>query len=701
MFKRILLPFILALFAGLLPILFDAKTAAAAVPDGFEDKIVTSLDAPTALAFTPDERMLVTSKSGQLRVYKDGALLETPALNLSSEVCSNSERGLLGVAVDPDFASNNYVYVYYTYKKHGVCETNTSRSPVNRVSRFVMSGDTLDPASEEVLVDNIPSPNGNHNAGDVKFGKDGYLYISVGDGGCDYAEKTRCQYENNASRDRHILLGKVLRITRDGEIPSDNPYTGPDSARCNETGRTTPGDNCQETFARGFRNPFRMAFDPDATGTSFRINDVGGQKWEEVDDGKAGADYGWNVREGHCKAGSTTNCDAPPAGMTNPIHDYAHSTGCGSITGGAFVPNSASWPTSYNDAYLFGDYVCGKIFKLTPKDGGGFSRSQFATGLGQGGPIAMAFGPYETGEVLYYTTFAGGGEVRRIAYADGNLAPAADIETTGPNYGPAPLTVSFDGSGSSDPDGDTSLTYEWDFTNDGTVDATGATVTHTYDTAGVYTATLRVRDSLGAVSAPDEIKVYPGDAPPEPTISSPTPEKLFVVEEDINLSGSATDDEDGTDNPPELRWEVIRHHGGDHTHPYFSGTGTDLTFEAPAPEDLASTGPGNHLEIRLTATDSQGLSKTVSQQLDPKRVDVSFTTEPTGFKLIVNGGTFRAPRTFVSWEGYKLNVYAPRQEDKSDRLWVFRSWSDGGASKHTITTLTDPTTYTATFKRRR
>lgn len=387
------------------------------MPDGFEDGFVTSVDAPTALAFTPDERMLVTSKSGQLRMYKDGALLETSALNIGSKICSNSERRLLGVAVDPDFgtAGNDYVYLYYTYKKFGGCPDSGSNTPVNRVSRFVMSGDTLDPKSEEVLVDNILSPHGNHNAGDVKFGKDGYLYVSVGDGGCDYAEKNKCQYENDASRERHTLLGKILRIERDGGIPPDNPYTGSGSDRCNVTGRTSPGNDCRETFAMGLRNPFRMALDPDAAGTSFRINDVGGQRWEEIDDGKAGADYGWNVCEGNhdnpYRKGSPP-CDEAP--YTAPIHEYSHGTGCESITGGAFVPDGV-WPAEYDDAYIFGDFVCGKIFRLTPKSGGGYERTDFVTGLGSRSAVAMTFGPYASSQALYYTTFDGGGEVRRIS----------------------------------------------------------------------------------------------------------------------------------------------------------------------------------------------------------------------------------------------------------------------------------------------
>ena len=128
------------------------------------------------MAFTPDCRMLVSTQPGTLRLRKKGATGTTQALDISGKICSNSERGMLGVAVDPRFSSNRYVYVYYTYKKRGVCPTGQPTrkdNPVNRVSRFTMSGDNASRASEKVLVDNIPSPAGNHNGGDIHFGKDG------------------------------------------------------------------------------------------------------------------------------------------------------------------------------------------------------------------------------------------------------------------------------------------------------------------------------------------------------------------------------------------------------------------------------------------------------------------------------------------------------------------------------------------------
>lgn len=396
-----------------------SPAAAAVLPSGFTEGLVASVPSPTSMAFTPDGRLLVTSQPGTLRVVKAGALLATPALDITAKTCSNSERGLLGVAVDPSFTTNAYVFVYYSFKKNTNCDSGT----VNRVARFVMTGDTL--SSETVLIDNIPSPAGNHNAGYVHFGKDNQLYVSVGDGGCDYAGDSGCAQDNDATRDMNALVGKILRIDRDGGIPAGNPFTGAGTGRCNTVGVTTPGTICQEILAFGLRNPFRMAFDPNAASTRFYINDVGQSTWEEIDLGASGADFGWNVREGHCATGSTTNCGPPPGGMTNPIFDYGRSDGCGTITGGAFVPNGV-WPAAYQGKYVFADYLCGKIFRLDPNGAGGFTRVDFVTALGNNSATDLLFGPYGRTQALYYTTYAGGGQVRRIVNTD--TIPALTVQ---------------------------------------------------------------------------------------------------------------------------------------------------------------------------------------------------------------------------------------------------------------------------------
>jgi len=420
----------LAFCAGWVPLPAPAQM----LPPGFSATLLHAVAAPTALAQTPDGRILITQQTGALRVAQGGMLLATPALTLGAAVlCSNSERGLLGVAVDPQFALNRFIYLFYTYRRPspGDCSANTTNSPVNRVSRFVLQADNaVAPGSETVLIDNVPSPNGNHNAGDLQFGKDGFLYVSTGDGGCDYAGGG-CAGSNDAARDEFVLLGKILRIDGNGGIPATNPFQGPGTARCNLTGRTTPGNRCQETFAWGLRNPFRIAMDPNAAATRLFINDVGQDAWEEIDEGQAGADYGWSCREGAHVNAAGSPCSA--VGTTDPLFEYAHgtpiagATGCDSITGGAFVPNGL-WP-GFDGSYLFADYGCGVIIKLA-QSAGVWSAEAFVSGLGAGSATSLRFMPYGGGVGLHYTTYADGGQVRVIT-RDPPPGGAADIDGDG------------------------------------------------------------------------------------------------------------------------------------------------------------------------------------------------------------------------------------------------------------------------------
>ncbi len=384
---------LLRLFALTVLILTACRPAAAqlVVADGFEDSLVTRASFPTALAQVPDGRLLIASQLGQVNIYKDGRLLDAPALDLTGVVCTYRERGLLGLAVDPAFATNKFVYVTYEAKQSGECDVEWEGSPVGRVSRFVLNDDdTIDPASEKILIDKVPSVVGVHNVDDVEFGKDGYLYVSIGDGGCDYADDSGCFESNDAARDLNVLLGKILRITRDGGVPPDNPFVGSGTVSCALSGRTEPGQICQEIFATGVRNPWRLAFDPNAPGTRFFINDVGQDTWEEINEGRSGADYGWNVREGFCR-NSSTDCSLDPSGtFTNPVYSYDRGEGCASITGGAFVPNGA-WGAAFDGVYLFSDYVCGTIFKLVPGGDGSFARERFVSGLGDSSATDLHF----------------------------------------------------------------------------------------------------------------------------------------------------------------------------------------------------------------------------------------------------------------------------------------------------------------------
>ena len=654
----------------------DGPAAQAAVPGGFTDSSVMSVSAPTDIAFTPDGTMLVTSQSGRLYNWSGGT--RTQILDISGKVCSDFERGLLGVTVDPNFGSNHYIYLFYTWKKFGSCPADTGNLPVNRVSRFVLNGSTA--SGETVLVDNMPSTHGNHNAGSLLFGKDGYLYISIGDGGCQIGAPSQCGAQNGNTRVKNRLQGKVLRVDRDGHAPTSNPFYS-SGGDCRVNGSTS-ATWCRETYGWGFRNPFRIAANPNSSGTQIYVNDVGQSTWEEIDQLSAGKDYGWNVCEGKYRTGSTSAlCQLTTS--TLPIYEYFSGPDCNSITGGAFIPNG-SWPSTYDNAYFFADYTCGTIWTLK-----GSTRTTFASGLGA--VTELEFGPYNSNVALYYADY-GASQIRRIAYtAANNRAPVAKM-TASPTYGAVPLTVAFDARQSSDPDGDT-LTYRWDF-GDGS-SSTQSSFSKTYQKAGKYRATLTVSDGRGGIDT-DSVTIQPGNTRPDAEITSPTASMEFSVGQTITLTGMGTDAEDGTIPSSRMTWQVLLHHDT-HTHPFFGPTtGNNLTFQAPAPEDLAAAG-NSYLEIRLTVRDSGGLGKLVSMNLMPNKVNVTVGSNVPGMLLWIEGAPYTAPDTVLTWEGNPFTVLAPDQIGPDNQPYIYKSWSDGGRRSHNYIAPASDATVTANF----
>jgi glucose/arabinose dehydrogenase len=378
--------------------------AARALPGGFTDALVRGgYGTLTTVEPLPDGRLLVLAQAGSLHVVDPATGASNVALGLT--VCASSERGLLGVAVDPAFSANGYLYVYSTRSVGGTC--------VNRVSRFTMAGATVNPASEVVLLDRIPSTGGNHNGGDLHVASDGYLYVAIGDAGTDPRGNSGSAGANDAAQDLSLLNGKIVRITTTGAVPPTNPIVGTPGARsCATAGTSAPATaRCTELFAWGLRNPYRFAFDPNTGDVRFFLNDVGQNTWEEVDEGGIGRNYGWNLNEGPCRTG--TECTAPVPGYSGPIVAYSHSaTGgaCDYITAGAFVPNGR-WPEAFDGGYLFADGGCGRIW-LRSADGTYDLASPFAeTGRNV---TDMAFGAGGGDLSLYYVTI--GGELRRITY---------------------------------------------------------------------------------------------------------------------------------------------------------------------------------------------------------------------------------------------------------------------------------------------
>lgn len=350
---------------------------AATLPGNFTETLIASgLSSPTAFAFAPDGRIFVTEQGGAVRVLKNN-VLQAPAF-VTVPTTADGERGLLGITLDSEFSTNvnkQFVYVYYT-----------ASTPVihNRLSRFTASGDVAT-GPETILLELEDLGPKNHNGGALHFGNDGKLYVAVGENGSPANSQTL----NNR-------LGKILRINSDGSIPADNPF----SASSGNPNGTATGNNLA-IWAIGLRNPFTFAFQP-TTGRLF-INDVGQTTWEEMNDGIAGSNYGWNTCEGFC---SPSN-----ASFRDPLLAYSHSTGdftgC-AIVGGAFYnPTTVVFPADYVGDYFFADLCGGWIrrYDIATK-----TSTAFAGGIPS--PVDLHVSPDGT---LYYLAI-GGGQVKRVTY---------------------------------------------------------------------------------------------------------------------------------------------------------------------------------------------------------------------------------------------------------------------------------------------
>jgi glucose/arabinose dehydrogenase len=362
------------------------RATAATVPPGFTDSLVAAgLNNPTAMALAPDGRIFVCEQGGALRVIENGILLTTPFLTVT--VDSSGERGLLGVAFDPNFNSNQLVYIYYTA---------TTPTIHNRISRFTAAGNVAVAGSEIIVMDlNNLSTATNHNGGALHFGPDGNLFVAVGDN----ANGSNAQTLANR-------LGKMLRITSTGAIPADNPFF-------NEAA----GDN-RAIWALGLRNPFTFSFQP-GVGRMF-INDVGQNTWEEINDGIAGSNYGWPTCEGFC--------NPPNPSFRDPIFAYANDGSTCAITGGAFYnPQIVQFPSGFVGRYFFADFCGGWIRTLDPSNGNAVA--DFATGISFPVDLQVSADGF-----LYYLA-RGSGSVNRIGFTTSGdtIPPTVSINSPANN----------------------------------------------------------------------------------------------------------------------------------------------------------------------------------------------------------------------------------------------------------------------------
>jgi glucose/arabinose dehydrogenase len=632
--------FILAI---LILALAGPPTRAATVPSGFTESLVASgLASPTAMQFAPDGRLFVAEQGGRLRVIKGGVFLPTPFLTVT--VSAVGERGLLGVAFDPQFASNHFVYVYYTA---------TTPAIHNRISRFTADGDVAVSGSERVLLelDNLSSAT-NHNGGALAFGPDGKLYAAVGEN----ANGSNAQTLTN-------LLGKMLRINRDGTIPADNPFYG-----------TASGRN-RAIYALGLRNPFTFAFNP--TLDNLFINDVGQSTWEEINDGIAGANYGWPITEGPT---------SDPRFRT-PRYAYGHSGGNCAITGGAFYsPQTVRFPADYLNDYFFADYCAGWIRKLDPSAGNAVVT--FATGIQS--PVDLKVG--EDGNLYYLARGTGGrtGAVYRISYSAS--APSITSHPVSRTVAPgASVTFSVRASGPSP------LRYQWQRNG---VNISGATA-QDYTLVAASTnngARFRaiVSNDNGSVISNEAVLTVTANQPPVATISQPAVGSLYSGNSVIGYAGSATDPQDGTLPPSAFTWRIDFHHDT-HSHPFIpsrSGA-TSGSFTIPT---TGETSANVWYRIFLTVRDSGGLTHTTTRDVLPRKVRLTLRTSPAGLQLGLDSQPTATPVTFESVVGISRGLQAPATQLAGGVTYEFVSWSNGRPATHTISTPSTDTTYTATYR---
>src|SRR5688572_11661979 len=463
-------------------------------PTGFQQVLVANgISNPTVMEFAPDGRLFVAQQTGALRIIENGVLLATPAITLS--VNSSGERGLLGIAFDPNFSSNNFIYLYYTL----------SSAANNRISRFTMNGNTIVAGSESIVLNLDPlSGATNHNGGIIQFGPDGKLYVGVG-------ENANTAHAQNLD----TYHGKILRINSDGSVPAGNPFTSGTAQR-------------QRIWEYGMRNPYTLSIQP-GTGRIF-VNDVGQNTWEEINDCTTGGlNYGWPTAEGN-----STN----PA-FTNPVYAYSHGSGIGfgcAITGGTFFnPTTTNYPAQYTGRYFFLDF-CNNWIDMLTLSGGTATRANFASSIA-GSPVGMATGPDGN---LYFLSRANGA-VYKITFT-GSTAPVITNQ-------PQSISVS-EGSQASfsvTATGTQPISYQW---RKNGVNISGAT-SATYTISSVVPAdagnySVVVSNSAGSVTSSNAaLSVTPANQSPTATIATPIAGTTYAGGDVINYSGSGSDPEDG------------------------------------------------------------------------------------------------------------------------------------------------------------
>jgi glucose/arabinose dehydrogenase len=726
-----------------------ARAILTGLPPGFLDELVVgNLPFPTAVAFTPDGRLLVALKRGEVRMYQGTTLLST-FIDIRGEVHDNHDRGLLGLAVHPDFPQTPYVYLLYTHDPPGApadgippgtppptsvparvsqllrveADPATSYTTAKATNRVVLLGTNstlanigslhdgrntafascMSPQTWEgtPVEDCIPSDEDSHSIGTVAFAPDGSLFVSSGDGSNYGGVDPRAQ----RARNRDSLAGKVLRIDPiTGLGLPDNPFYQPAS----------PNSNRSKVWASGLRNPFRLAIHP--TTSAPWIGDVGWNAWEEIDTGK-GAHFGWPCYEG----GAAGSPPPPESGVTTsrrqsgyesnvvtaescqtlyaqgvgavkaPTFAYDHSPGGASANAGAFY-GGTTYPAVYQGALFIADYNLRWIRFLT-FDGLGVATA-YPFGVASTGPVQVLQGPDTN---LYWVQYSGsGGELRRVRYVGGgNVPPVVLIDAT-PTIGLTPLAVQFDSNATYDPDAQP-LSFAWDFGDGGS--STARNPAHLYTLPGVYDAELTVTELTAPfASASETVRITVGNSPPLATIEAPANGSTYRVNDVIDFSATATSG--GNPVPAaQLEWELRTIHN---QHAHF-----DAMPAAPDPLDefrsigqftVSDHGDQVSLQLCVTVTVESEID-TQCVDLEPEKTEVSLATDPVGLAISYEdeGLELSGPALIYPVVGSEQTISVlPVQQHRS-----FVGWDDGESERsRTFVVGTTPLTFAALYENR-
>jgi glucose/arabinose dehydrogenase len=424
-----------------------ASDVAVSAPAGFQPQtVVTGLNLPTSFAFAPDGRIFIAEKSGVVRVFKNGALLPTPLIDISAKVNNYWDRGLIGMALDPNFASNGYIYLLYPYE---ATATDDAGGKTARLSRYTVVGDTASPATETVLLgtnagsactqfpvgsDCIPAEWYGHGVGDIHFGSDGSMFLSNGDA----SSWNVVNDDALRAQDLNSLAGKIMRIDPNtGQGLPDNPYWSGD-----------PNAARSKVWAYGVRNAYRFSVRPNSgTPGTVYAGDVGWDTTEEVDVVSKGANLGWPCYEGNAvQAGYQfkpvcqtlyTAVAADPSKWTKPIITWDHNGAGSAITGGAFNTGGA-YPSAYQGAYFFGDYARNQLRYAGIDTSGVVTSGPADFDPAADSPVDIQVGPDGN---LYYLAIASGQLIKYVygAPPSGSGGFLSDLAWTSATNGWGPV----------------------------------------------------------------------------------------------------------------------------------------------------------------------------------------------------------------------------------------------------------------------